>query len=75
MENTKKIPTEIFEIPKELYKNCNKVQLHMDTFYICHLAFLVTIGHPMYYRTCVPMNNSEAKTIYKSLDKTLRTYN
>ena len=71
----RKIPTEIFEIPKELYENCSKVQLHMDTFYICQMAFLATIGHPMYYRTCVSMNDSEANTLYKSLDKTLRTYN
>ena len=47
----------------------------MDTFYINGLGFLGTIGTPVRYRTSVYLEDNEAKTLFNSLDKTLRTYN
>ena len=41
------------EIPRELKENCARVILHMDILYISGSGFLTTIGHPMYYKTCV----------------------
>ena len=71
----RKITNDIIEIPKELYDNCSRIQLHMDVFYVNGLGFLATIGHPVYYRTCVPLEETTGKSLYKALDKTLRTYN
>ena len=37
--------------------------------------FLATVGHPIYYRTCVYLKDEEKETIYNGLDRTLRDYN
>ena len=46
----------------------------MDTMYINRLGFLNTIGHPIFYRKAVPIENNTHDEYYKQLDKILRVY-
>src|SRR5210317_1178529 len=71
----RKVIENVFTIPKELKENCEKIVLHMDVFYVNDICFLGTIGHPIYYRTCVPLLKRDAENLYEALDKTLRVYN
>ena len=63
------------EIPRELKENCARVILHIDILYIIGSEFLTMIGHPMYYRTCMPLSIENANRIYDALDKVTRTCN
>ena len=67
-----KVVDDTIQIPLELYVKCRKIILHMDIMYINGNGYLTTIGHSMYYRTCVPLPGSKIKEIYAALDTTIR---
>ena len=48
----KQVRYDIIEIPPELKLKHQEVQLHINVLYINGIAFLSTIGHPIYYQTC-----------------------
>ena len=74
-ETPKKVKGDIIKIPKELRMKNYNITLHMDIFKINGAIFLATVGHPIYYRTCVYLKDEERETIYNGLDRTLRGYN
>ena len=62
------------QIPKEFKYKHHQIQLYMDTMYVNELGFLNTIGHPIFYREAVPIENNTHDKYYKQLDKILRVY-
>ena len=63
------------EIPMELKTKHKEISLCIDTMYINGLGFLTAIGHPLCYRSCVPVENGTDREYYKALDNILRIYN
>src|SRR5210317_2076008 len=65
----RKVIKDDIAIPNALYKNCAKVTLHMDIFFINKIPFLAIIGHPMYYRMCAPLDSRNREDIFKTPDR------
>ena len=61
-------------IPKEIYSKHRKLTLHVDTMCACGLPFLASVGWPIYYRGCVPMENTKHDSCCKAIDKQLRQF-
>ena len=68
-------PTEltkdIISIPKEVQQKGQNIEIHMDTLYINGVPFLLTIGYPIYYCKCTPLDNIKYDDYYKVINKTL----
>ena len=78
-KSTRSRPTPVridtIEIPVELKMKHKEITLCIDTMYINGFGFLTAIGHPLYYRSCVPVENGTDQEYYKALDNILRVYN
>ena len=46
--------------------------LCIDTIYINKLPFLTMMGFPLYYHTCMAVENGTSGEYYKALDKVLQ---
>ena len=62
-------------IPKEIYEKHQELTFHMDTMFINGIGFLTSVGHPIYYRMCKPIESTSHDDYYKTLDKAFRAYN
>ena len=63
------------DIPKEIYEKHQDLTFHMDTMFINGIGFLTSVGHPIYYRMCKPIDSTSHNDYYKTLDKAFRVYN
>ena len=43
--------------------------------YVNRIGFLTSIGYPLYYHKTVYVSDGKTDTLFKNLDKILRTYN
>ena len=62
------VSNDTIQIPKELLVKHQNIQLYMDSMYVNGMGFLNTIGHPIFYRKCVPIENNTHDEYYKQLD-------
>ena len=69
------VKSDQIEIPPEMKETAREVILYIDTIFINGIPFLTTIGHPMYYRTCLKIPNTTSEAYYKVINKVFRMYN
>jgi hypothetical protein len=63
------------EIPTELLRNKDKIELAIDLISINQVILMTTIDRTVKYRSVVPLENHSKKELYRGLDVVLRLYN
>lgn len=65
---------DVIEVPPELKRQYDKMELAIDLMFVNNMPFLTAIDSPIKYRSVVPLKNKDAKEIFKALEKIIKFY-
>ena len=73
--NPEKVIDDIIDIPEELIRKNNAIELAIDLIFINQVILMTTIDRTVKYRTVVPLDSRRKEELYRGLDTVLRLYN
>eukprot|EP00980_Cylindrotheca_fusiformis_P021005 scaffold8007_cov48-Cylindrotheca_fusiformis.AAC.2 len=72
---TKKLESDIIEIPRELIEDNNKIDLCLDLFFVNKKPFMSSIDRDIRFRKVVPLKSRSVNDMLEAMDEVFRVYN
>ena len=74
-KQTPKVLEDTVDVPEELYKLNDQLELYIDGMYINKRLFITSIDKTICYRCAISIPNRTEKELFIAIDKILRQYN